>query len=155
MGNLLYLGASILIIFGLNYSYIKVSKDKEALKNNLIQEEIIKDSLTKKIKTLEDSIKKLNVNKYYLSSYYGKAFHGKLTAFGERFNMYSLTAAHKTLPPNTKLLVTNTLNNKSVVVKVNDRGPYVKGREIDLSQGAFEKISSLNTGVIKVKIQII
>ena len=89
------------------------------------------------------------------ASWYGKRFHGKLTASGETYNMRAYTAAHKTLPFGTVVKVINTANNKSVEVKINDRGPFVKGRVIDLSQKAFEQIGSTNQGVVPVRIEIL
>jgi rare lipoprotein A len=89
------------------------------------------------------------------ASYYGKKFHGRKTASGERFNMNALTAAHKTLPLGTRVRVTNLRNGESVDVKINDRGPYVKGRIIDLSKGAAREIGMLNAGTAKVKVEVI
>lgn len=89
------------------------------------------------------------------SSWYGDKFHGKPTASGEKYNMYKLTGANRTLPFGTIVKVTNLANNKSVKVKINDRGPYVKGRLIDLSRAAFEKIANTGSGVINVKVTII
>lgn len=89
------------------------------------------------------------------ASWYGDSFHGKETASGEKFNMYDYTAAHRTHTFGTKLKVTNLANNKSVIVRVNDRGPYVKTRIIDLSKRAFADIASLETGVIKVSVEIV
>ncbi|SNB52255.1 rare lipoprotein A [Arboricoccus pini] len=88
-----------------------------------------------------------------LASYYGQGMHGKKTATGERFNKNAMTAAHKTLPLGTKATVTNLENGKKVDVKINDRGPYTKGRSLDLAEGAAKKID-LNDGdgVAKVKI---
>ncbi|GAM62399.1 rare lipoprotein A precursor [Vibrio ishigakensis] len=89
------------------------------------------------------------------ASWYGSKFHGKLTASGEKYNMRALTAAHKTLPFGTIVKVTNTETNKSVQVKINDRGPYAKNRVIDLSQRAFEQVGDTNKGLISVRIDII
>lgn len=89
------------------------------------------------------------------ASWYGDRFHGKLTASGETYNMNAYTSAHKTLPFGTIVRVTNTANNKSVDVKINDRGPYVKGRVIDLSYQAFTQIGNIKKGTIPVKIEII
>lgn len=89
------------------------------------------------------------------ASWYGDKFHGKLTASGETYNKNAYTAAHKTLPFGTIVRVTNTANNKSVDVKINDRGPYVKGRVIDLSHKAFSQIGDVKKGVAPVKIEII
>ena len=75
-----------------------------------------------------------------VASWYGPGFHGKKTANGERFNTNDLTAAHKTLPFGTKLRVTNERTGKSVVVRINDRGPYAHGRVIDLSKAAAEAV---------------
>ena len=89
------------------------------------------------------------------ASWYGNKFHGKLTASGETYNMNAYTSAHRTLPFGTIVRVTNTANNKSVDVKVNDRGPHVKGRVIDLSYKAFTQIGNVKEGTIPVKIEII
>lgn len=87
------------------------------------------------------------------ASYYGKQFHGRKTASGERFNMHKLTAAHRKLALGTVVKVTNLDNGKSVVVVINDRGPYIKGRDIDLSKGAAKRIGMVHKGVVKVKIE--
>jgi len=89
------------------------------------------------------------------ATYYGKKFHGRKTASGETFNMHALTAAHRKLRFGTKLRVTNLANGMSVVVRVNDRGPFVKGRIIDLSYGAAKKIGLVQSGVAKVKLEIV
>ena len=94
-------------------------------------------------------------SKYVIASWYGPKFHGKLTASGKRFNMYAFTCAHRTLPFGTKLRVTNPVNNKSVIVTVTDRGPFVPGREIDLSYAAAKKIGIINSGTARVKIEYI
>ena len=75
------------------------------------------------------------------ASFYGDKFHGKKTASGETYDMHDMTAAHKTLPFGTKVKITNANNGKSVVVEITDRGPFTKGREIDLSRKAFFLIS--------------
>lgn len=90
-----------------------------------------------------------------MASYYGNEFHGRKTASGERFDQGKPTAAHRTLPFGTRLKVTNTQNGKSVLVRVNDRGPFAKGRIIDLSSSAFKSIASLNAGVVPVRIQVV
>ena len=89
------------------------------------------------------------------ASYYGKKHHGRKTASGEKFNMNGLTAAHKTLPFNTLVEITNLNNNQSVIVRINDRGPFVKNRKFDLSKAAFKQICPLRYGKIKVKYKII
>ncbi len=89
------------------------------------------------------------------SSYYGKDFHGKLTANGEIFDMYGLTAAHKTLPLNTIIRVTNLGNEKSLILRVNDRGPYIEGRILDCSYGAAKKLGFITQGTAQVRIEVI
>ena len=83
------------------------------------------------------------------ASFYGEKWNGRRTANGEIFNTYELTAAHKSLPFGTKVKVVNKTTGKSVVVRINDRGPFVKGRTIDLSKKAFQSIASINKGVLK------
>nr|WP_243454178.1 septal ring lytic transglycosylase RlpA family protein [Oceanisphaera pacifica] len=87
------------------------------------------------------------------ASYYGGRFHGRKTASGEIFNKNILTAAHRTLPFGTQVRVTNLNNNKSVVVRINDRGPYAKGRIIDLSEQAARQLKMIRAGVVKVKVE--
>ena len=89
-----------------------------------------------------------------VSSFYAEDFHGKLTANGEVYDMYGLTAAHKTLPLNTVCRVTNLANNKSLILRINDRGPYVKGRILDCSYGAAKKLDFINQGTTNVKIVV-
>lgn len=89
------------------------------------------------------------------ASYYAGFHYGKKTASGERFNMHSLTAAHRTLPLGSKIKVTNLNNGKEVVVRVNDRGPYARGRVLDVSLGAAKKLDMIKTGTAKVSIQIL
>ncbi len=89
------------------------------------------------------------------ASYYGKKFHKKKTSNGETFNMHGISAAHKTLPFGTILEVENLKNGRKVRVRINDRGPFIAGREIDLSYGAAKKIDMLVDGVVQVKMTII
>lgn len=90
-----------------------------------------------------------------MASYYSNGLRGKKTASGERYDPNKLTAAHKTLPIGTIVKVTNLGNNKQVVVKINDRGPYVRGRIIDLSYSAARQLGMLKDGVTKVKIEVV
>lgn len=92
---------------------------------------------------------------YGKASYYGKKFHGRRTASGEVYNQYELTAAHRTLPFGTVCRVTNLSNGKSVRVRINDRGPFVKGRIIDLSYRASQVLEGLRAGVFEVKLEIL
>ena len=82
-------------------------------------------------------------------SYYADDFHGAGTAFGETFDMYAMTAAHRTFPHNTLVRVTNLDNDKSVILRINDRGPYVHGRSLDLSLAGFEAIAPRSRGVLR------
>lgn len=90
-----------------------------------------------------------------IASYYANKYQGRQTANGERFNQNAPTAAHKTLKFGTRVKVTNISNGKSVVVIINDRGPFVKGRIIDLSKSAFSAIENPRLGVVKVVVEIL
>ena len=89
------------------------------------------------------------------ASYYGRELAGNKTANGERFNPMGLTAAHRTLPLGSKLKVTNKLNGKSVVVRINDRGPFVKHRLIDVSYGAAQHIGMVRAGKAQVRLELL
>ena len=90
-----------------------------------------------------------------VASYYGGRFHGRRTANGERYDQWKYTAAHKSYPFGTLVRATNLENGKSVIVRINDRGPYVRGRIIDLSVRAAETVDLLDPGVTKVKLEIL
>lgn len=90
-----------------------------------------------------------------VASFYGRRFHGRRTANGERFNMNAMTAAHKTLPFGTKVRVTNPRNGKSVVVRINDRGPFVRGRTIDVSRAAARELGMISRGHARVDLAIV
>lgn len=106
----------------------------------------------KKYKTLASSH---GFVQYGKASWYGKKFHGRKTANGERYDMYGMTAAHKNLPFGTVLRVTNMTNKRSVIVRVNDRGPFVAGRIIDLTHTAAKKLDMIGPGTAQVKIEAI
>lgn len=89
------------------------------------------------------------------ASWYGGFFNGRKTASGKIYNVNELTAAHKTLPFGTKVLVTNTKTGKSVNVVITDRGPFAKGKIIDLTPRAFNAISHVNNGIANVKIEVV
>jgi rare lipoprotein A len=90
-----------------------------------------------------------------LASWYGPDFHGKKTSSKEIFNMYDLTAAHNTLPFGTYVMVTNLENGKSVRVRINDRGPFVRGRIIDLSYAAARVLGMIGPGVSRVRVEVL
>jgi rare lipoprotein A (peptidoglycan hydrolase) len=89
------------------------------------------------------------------ASYYGGEFRGRKTATGERFNPTAMTAAHKTLPLGSRVRVTNLRNGRSVEVTINDRGPYTRGRIIDLSKGAARKLDMLHSGTARVRLEVL
>ncbi|HWJ88027.1 MAG TPA: septal ring lytic transglycosylase RlpA family protein [Pelagibacterium sp.] len=89
------------------------------------------------------------------ASWYGGKFHGRKTANGETYNQHALTAAHRHLPFGTEVVVTNQNNGRSVVVRINDRGPFTGGRIIDLSRQAASQIGMINSGTAKVTVEVI
>ena len=89
-----------------------------------------------------------------MASYYARKFQNRKTASGELLNNNSMTAAHRTLPFGTEVIVKNLNNGKSVKVRINDRGPFIKGRIIDLTRAAFSRIASLDKGIAKVEIRV-
>ena len=153
---------AIIIFIGLILTFfisLPIEGNNKKLADDLKQTE-------NKIKTTEDrddvydeEIKEELANYSYFqtgnASFYGGKWHGRKTANGEIFDTYKLTAAHKTLPFGTRVRVTNLSNGKSVIVRINNRGPYSKGRVIDLSQAAFSKIENMSKGVTKVKLEIL
>jgi rare lipoprotein A len=103
----------------------------------------------------EGADEKWRVYETGIASWYGGRWHGRKTANGERYNQNSMTAAHKKLPFGTKVRVTNLKTGKSCVVRINNRGPYVRGRVIDLSVAAAKKIGSHSGGLSKVKLEVL
>ncbi len=89
------------------------------------------------------------------ASWYGREQHGHLTANGERFDMYSLTAAHRTLRMNTHVRVINLRNGRQTIVRINDRGPYSRGRIIDVSYAAAKELDMINAGVVPVRVEVL
>ncbi len=89
------------------------------------------------------------------ASWYGRPFHGRRTASGQIFNMNALTAAHRTLPLGTRVRVTNLANGRSVVVIINDRGPFVKGRIIDVSRHAARRLGFQRKGTARVRVRVV
>lgn len=112
------------------------------------------------ITDMEKKIKKLGLKKtedaYESSaSWYGAKFHGRPTASAELYDRNLLTAAHKTLPLNTYVLVTNKLNGREIIVRVNDRGPFVSGRDLDLSEAAARMIGAIPSGVVPITYEVL
>lgn len=100
------------------------------------------------------TISTANAYQVGMASYYGREFHGRKTANGETYNMYRLTAAHRVLPLGTMIKVTNLENGRWAVVKVNDRGPFVEGRVLDVSFAAALELEMVAQGTAKVMIEI-
>ncbi len=90
-----------------------------------------------------------------VASWYGGWHHGRKTANGERFNKAELTAAHRTLPFNSIVRVRNLTNQREVVVRINDRGPFIRGRIIDLSEAAARELGMIRAGIVPVEIEVI
>ena len=102
-----------------------------------------------------DGLDTSNAYQIGIASYYGKKFHGRPTANGETFNMYKLTAAHRVLPLGTIIRATNLSNGRWVEVKVNDRGPFIEGRILDLSFAAALELEMVQPGTARVMIEIL
>lgn len=92
---------------------------------------------------------------YGISSYYAEKFHGKRTANGEIYNMYGVSGAHQTLPLNSIVKVTNLENNKELIIKITDRGPFIKDRVFDCSYGAAVKLDFISKGTAIVKVEVL
>jgi len=112
-------------------------------------ESMTREELLTLMQSVDDALR----SEVHESSLYSEKFHGKGTAFGETFDMNALTAAHRTFPHNTLVRVTNIDNGKSVTVRINDRGPYVQGRDLDLSLAAFTSIAERSLGKINVRLE--
>jgi rare lipoprotein A len=114
----------------------------------------IKDYVDRGIHYYPKYVKK-GLVKYAKASWYGKPFHGRLTANGERYSMYQMTAAHRTYAMNTIVKVTNLQNKKTIIVRINDRGPFYHTRDIDLSYAAARKLGMAEKGIERIKIEVI
>ena len=130
-----------------NFVNSKKSFYSDTLKANIDSSYFLKDSLIYKKKIFKEKSS---------ATFYSDKFNGRKTASGKLFDNSNYTAAHKTLPFGTKVLVTNLANNKAVMVTVTDRGPFAKGKEIDLTKKAFLEIAkNKNEGIISVKIEVL
>jgi len=127
----------------------RVEKKAQQTERKEGKNDLVKD----KVKVKTDASGRPVVEQVGEASWYGKDFHGKKTASGEKFNQNERTAAHPTLPLGTEATVTNLETGKSVEVEINDRGPYTKGRDIDLSTEAAKEIGIKKDGVAPVKIE--
>jgi rare lipoprotein A len=173
---LLLISAAVLVSSFTIVKDVELQQDQEPKKSKAFQKKQIKVRKESEIKPLLDSVKKDNIisqkdiiidtlaiekgnfkpykDKAH-ASYYADRFHGQRTASGKRFDMNKLTAAHKKLPFGTIVRVTNEANGKSVIVEITDRGPFVKGREIDLSKKAFMSIATGKGGYVIAKLEVL
>ena len=161
---LLYILAVTALMFWL-HSGVAISGDKTEQKAEALAEKVEKkaeqtekaegknDLVKDEVKVKTDAQGEPVVEQVGEASWYGKDFHGGITASGETFDKHDLTAAHPTLPLGTNAKVTNLETGKSVWVEINDRGPYSKGRDIDLSQEAAKEIGMEKAGTAPVKIE--
>ena len=134
--------------------YSSKSNRTENIKNHRFSsEESIIDTL-RNLSTVEVNNNSIETVTGF-ASFYAADFDGKQTANGETYNMYELTAAHRTYPFNTMIRVVNLANNKTVIVRINDRGPVPENRIIDLSLGAAKQLGMENTGIQEVRLEII
>ena len=139
----------ILAVIGL-VGFTIATNDKESSETAILTEEIAP--------VQEESIVNTSIIRYIdrgtmRASWYGPRFHGRLTANGEIYDQNAYTVAHKSLRFGTLLRITNPITNKSVIVRVNDRGPYIPGRQIDLSKAVAEEMDVISNGVGKLKIE--
>lgn len=139
-----------LVVCGL-VGFTVLKSDNNADNERILIEEFV--PVTVRENTVNTSTVRLIDRGTLKASWYGPKFHGKVTANGEVYDQMALTAAHKHLSFGTLLKITNPKNGKSVIVRINDRGPYIEGRELDLSKGAAIELGILAKGVARVKIQ--
>jgi rare lipoprotein A len=136
-----------MILTGLTLIPVK-SEALEMDNSNLLEYQF--ESNTTELQSVDVSFTDLGTMK---ASWYGPRFHGRLTANGEKYDQMGFTAAHKNLSFGTLLKITNPGNNKSVVVRINDRGPYIPGRQIDLSKKVAIELGTYNKGVVSLKVE--
>ena len=146
------IGSLIFCLLGLG---LAVQAEEEEVTNN-VEEYLDEDDEI----NIDKKIKKMNLEHSEdifetRASWYGGKFHGRRTAANEFFDSNGLSAAHRSLPMGTHLLITNPANDKQVIVRVNDRGPFVQGREIDLSEAAAKVLDFLRAGVANVRYEIL
>ena len=139
----------ILAVIGL-VGFTIATNDKESSETAFLTEEFAP--------VQEESIINTSIIRYIdrgimRASWYGPRFHGRITANGEIYDQNAFTAAHKSLRFGTLLRITNPRTNKSLIVRINDRGPYIPGRQIDLSKAAAEELDVIGSGVKKLKIE--
>lgn len=139
------------LAIGALVGFTVLNGEKNVENERILIEEFV--PVTVKENTVNTSAVRLIDRGTLKASWYGPKFHGKFTANGEVYDQMALTAAHKSLSFGTLLKITNPKNGKAVIVRINDRGPYIEGRELDLSKGAAIELGILEKGVARVKIQ--
>ena len=150
-----YLMSTIILLSSSLYASDKKTDSIEELTKTVDVTVPTEQKTKTQAKDIVNKSKKSLQTKYGSASFYGPGFHGRKTASGEVFNQNALTAAHRTLPFGTKLRVTCTTTGRSVVVRVNDRGPFHGNRVLDLSLGSAKAIGMVDRGVTKVKYEIL
>lgn len=138
-----------------NKQYQKIAAKKTKIKNSKAMQRATMRPYEVFGKTYHPTIAHVNDRFSGVASWYGPDFHAKKTSNGEIYNMYGQTAAHKTLPMNTMVKVKNLENGKTTIVRINDRGPFVAGRIIDLSNKAAHDIDMVKKGTAKVKLTVL
>jgi rare lipoprotein A len=139
------------LAIGALVGFTVLNGEKNVENERILIEEFV--PVTVKENTVNTSAVRLIDRGTLKASWYGPKFHGRNTANGEVYDQMALTAAHKHLSFGTLLKITNPKNGKSVIVRINDRGPYIEGRELDLSKGAAIELGILEKGVARVKVQ--
>ena len=130
-----------------NEPVLRISMKENSLKTSLNEEATDAEI----VEAVEEAKNKMTG----MVSWYADKFHGKRTSSGELYNNKEMTAAHRTLPFGSKVKVTNVQNGKSVIVKINDRGPHTQSRVMDLSKAAFAEIGSINAGTMKIEMEVV
>ncbi len=139
----------MIMILLVGFTFITSESNKAFEPANITINRTVNNDINSEKTSIVNYVNKGNMT----ASWYGPRFHGKLTANGEIFDESALTAASKTLKFGTLLKITNPRNLKTVVVRINDRGPYIAGRQLDLSRGAANALGMVKRGVIKVNVE--
>jgi rare lipoprotein A len=129
------------------------SNDIRQIKDELLSAQSAIDEIDSRIEKM--GLKRTSQVFHSKASWYGGLFHGRVTANNEAFDKNLFTAAHRSLPLNSYLLITNLNNNKQLVVKINDRGPFIAGRDLDLSEAAADFLDAKSAGVIPVSYEVL
>jgi len=152
------------LFFSISFADIPICTNyPECLPEDIVEEDILHRKYTGRLKLIEERINSIEITKGIfvnrncriqegIASWYGEKFHGRPTSSGEPFLLYRFTAASRELPLGTYVLVRNVENNRIVVVKINDRGPYVDGRILDLSKAAARELGMVRKGLARVQV---